>query len=135
VNCKNGISSYELARDLGVTQKSAWLMLYRMRVAPKEPQSPFKLGGVESGGVEIDETLVCGKVKNMHKARRGNFAAQGGHAGGSTGKTVGVGMLDRDLRQRRASVTLNVKRETLQAEILNKHEIRIASLPRRCCAL
>lgn len=119
VNCKNGISSYELGRDLGVTQKSAWFMLHRIRVALREPNSPFKLGGPESGDVEIDETFVGGKVKNMHKARRVKFAAQGGHTGGATGKTIVVGMLDRDLRQVRASVIPDVKRETLQAEILS----------------
>jgi len=119
VNCKNGISSYELARDLGVTQKSAWFMLHRIRVAIKEPYSPSKMGGPESGGVEVDETFIGGKVRNMHKARRVKFAAQGGHTGGATGKTVVVGMLDRDLRQVRACVIPNVKRETLQAEILS----------------
>jgi transposase-like protein len=119
VNCKNGISSYELARDLGVTQKSAWFMLHRIRVAMKEPYSSFKMGGPESGGVEIDETFVGGKVKNMHRARRIKFAAQGGHTGGATGKAIVVGMLDRDLRRVRASVIPNVKRETLQTEILS----------------
>jgi transposase-like protein len=119
VNCKNGISSYELARDLGVTQKSAWFMLHRIRVAMKEPHTSFKMGGAESGGVEIDETFVGGKVRNMHKARRVRFSAQGGHTGGATGKTVVMGMLDRDARKVRASVVANVKRETLQAEILN----------------
>jgi transposase-like protein len=94
-------------------------MLHRIRVALKEPYSPHKLGGAESGGVEIDETFVGGKLKNMHRARRVKFAAQGGHTGGATGKTIVVGMLDRDLRQVRASVIPNVKRETLQAEILN----------------
>jgi transposase-like protein len=119
VNCKNGISSYELGKALGVTQKSAWFMLHRIRVALKESHSSFKLGGPESGGVEVDETFIGGKVKNMHKARRVKFAAQCGHTGGSTGKTVVVGMLDRDLRQVRASVIPNVKRETLQNEILS----------------
>jgi transposase-like protein len=119
VNCKNGISSYELARDLGVTQKSAWFMLHRIRVALKEPDMGTKLGGSEGGGVEIDETFVGGKLRNMHRARRVRFAAQDGHTGGATGKTIVVGMLDRDLRQVRASVIPDVKRETLQAEILN----------------
>jgi transposase-like protein len=118
-NCKNGVSSYEVHRALGITQKSAWFMLHRIRVALKQPHSSFKLGGPESGGVEIDETFVGGKVRNMHRARRVKFAAEGGHTGGATGKAVVVGMLDRDLRQVRASVIPNVKRETLQAEILN----------------
>src|ERR1017187_3592939 len=51
--CKNGISSYEVARDLGVTQKTAWFMLHRIRVALKEPDMGTKLGGSEGGGVEI----------------------------------------------------------------------------------
>jgi transposase-like protein len=125
VNCKNGISSYELARDLGVTQKSAWFMLHRIRVALKEPYSSFKMGGAESGGVEVDETFVGGKLRNMHKARRVKFAAQGGHTGGVTGKAIVVGMLDRDLRRVRASVVPNVKRETLQSEIL--HNVKYGS--------
>jgi len=125
VNCKNGISSYELAKALGVTQKSAWFMLHRIRVALKEPYSIFKMGGPESGGVEVDESFVGGKVRNMHKARRVKFAAEGGHTGGATGKTVVLGMLDRDLRRVRASVVPNVKRETLQAEIL--HNVKYGS--------
>src|ERR1700675_1453599 len=118
VNCKNGISSYELARDLGVTQKSAWFMLHRIRVALKNHNYGTKLGGKDGGGVEIDETFVGGKVRNMHRARRQRFAAESGHAGGATGKTVVIGMLDRDARKVRASVVPNVKRETLQTEIL-----------------
>jgi transposase-like protein len=118
VNCKNGISSYELARDLGVTQKSAWFMLHRIRLAMKEQNLGTKLGGTESGGVEIDETFVGGKLRNMHKARRQRFAAESGHTGGATGKTVVMGMLDRDARKVRASVVPDIKRETLQAKIL-----------------
>jgi hypothetical protein len=73
----------------------------------------FKIGGKESGGVEVDETFVGGKVRNMHKSRRQRFG------GGITGKTVVQGMFDRDLRQVRASVVPNTKRETLQSEVLN----------------
>jgi transposase-like protein len=67
----------------------------------------------------VDETFVGGKLKNMHKDRRERFAAKSGHTGGATGKTIVMGMLDRDERKVRASVVPNVKRETLQAEILN----------------
>src|ERR1019366_7431970 len=69
VNCKNGISSYEIARDLKVTQKTAWFMLHRIRTAMKDG-SFEKMGGDDSGPIEIDETFVGGKVKNMHKSKR-----------------------------------------------------------------
>jgi len=118
ISCKNGVSSYEIQRALGVSQKSAWFMLHRLRLALKTGDMGTKLGGTESGGVEVDETFIGGKLKNMHKDRRVRFAAQSGHTGGSTGKTVVMGILDRDARQVRASVVPNVKRETLQAEIL-----------------
>jgi transposase-like protein len=118
VSCKNGISSYELHRALGVSQKSAWFMLHRLRLALKAQDIGTKLGGKESSGVEVDETFVGGKVKNMHRDRRARFAAESGHTGGATGKAIVVGMLDRDERKVRAQVVPNVKRETLQNEIL-----------------
>jgi transposase-like protein len=119
VNCKNGISSWELHRALGVSQKTAWFMLQRLRLVVKAPKNPgFKLGGPESSGVEIDESFVGGKVKNMHRDRRERFAAQSGHTGGPTGKAIVMGMLDRDGRTVRAKVVPNIKRETLQAEVL-----------------
>src|ERR1700730_10748375 len=65
VSCKNGVSSYEIHRGLGVTQKSAWFMLHRLRLAARE--SGFnKLGG-EGIEVEADEAFVGGKLKNMHR--------------------------------------------------------------------
>ena len=86
-NCKNGISSYELHRALGVTQKTAWFMLHRIRVAFEGDAA--QLGG-NGGPVEIDETFVGGKVRNMHKSRRPKDASQGGK-----GKAVVLGMLER----------------------------------------
>src|SRR6476620_10486479 len=65
-NCKNGISSYELARALGVTQKSAWFMLSRLRLALQDDST----GGKLSGTVEVDETFIGGKSRNMHYWRR-----------------------------------------------------------------
>ena len=53
-NCKNGISSYEVARDLGVTQKTAWFMLHRVRLAMQDPTT----GGKLAGEVEVDETFI-----------------------------------------------------------------------------
>jgi transposase-like protein len=119
ISCKNGVSSWEIHRSIGVSQKSAWFMLHRLRLALRTGDIGTKLGGTESGGVEVDETFVGGKLKNMHRDRRERFAAKSGHTGGATGKTIVMGMLDRDERKVRASVVPDVKRETLQAEILN----------------
>ncbi|MFZ3264181.1 MAG: IS1595 family transposase [Terriglobales bacterium] len=118
ISCKNGISSHEIHRHLGVSQKSAWFMLHRLRLALKTGAMGTKLGGPECGGVEVDETFIGGKLKNMHRDRRERFAAQSGHTGGPTGKAIVMGMLDRDERKVRASVVPNVKRETLQNEVL-----------------
>jgi transposase-like protein len=118
VSCKNGVSSYEIHRALDVSQKTAWFMLHRLRLALKAKDLGFKLGGKDSGGVEVDETFVGGKLRNMHRDRRARFASEQGHTGGSTGKTIVVGMLDRNERKIRAQVVPNVKRETLQNAVL-----------------
>jgi transposase-like protein len=115
-NCKNGVSSYEIHRAIGVTQKSAWFMLHRLRLGLQEPNLGSKLGGNEGGEVEIDETFVGGKVKNMHKDRKVRYNQQRG----ATGKAVVMGILDRDLRKVRAKVVPDVKRDTLQAEVLKE---------------
>src|SRR5580658_10496208 len=111
INCKNGISSYEIHRDLGVTQKTAWFMLHRLRLVLKTQAFVFKMGTKEGGGVEVDETFVGGKLKNMHRSRRIRYAAEGGHTGGATGKAVVQGILDRDERKvrQRSCRTSNAK--------------------------
>ena len=68
-NCKNGISSYEVARDLKVTQKSAWFMLHRIRLALQDDFFGSKLGG-SGGEVEVDETYIGGKARNMHMSAK-----------------------------------------------------------------
>jgi transposase-like protein len=113
-NCKNGISSYEIARDIGVTQKSAWFMLQRIRLAMKN-QSVLKLGST-GGPVEVDETFVGGNPKNMHMDQRNNRFV----GGVGKGKIAVMGMLDRDTREVRTKVIPDVKRETLQYEILKQ---------------
>jgi transposase-like protein len=117
VNCKNGISSYEIMRDLKVTQKSAWFMLHRIRLALREGNWS-KLGGNDGGPVEVDETFVGPDPRKMHRGRRlRSIELNGGH-----GKAIVMGMLDRDARKVRAAVIPNVTRETLQAEIFNQIE-------------
>jgi transposase-like protein len=113
-NCKNGISSYELAKDLGVTQKSAWFMLHRIRAAMKN-NSLRKLGST-GGPVEVDEVFVGGNLRKMHADRRLKLK----NAMGKDHKTIVLGMLDRDTREVRTKVIPNVKRETLQSEILRQ---------------
>jgi transposase-like protein len=115
-NCKNGISSYEIARAIGVTQKSAWFMLHRVRKA-MEDHSFLKLGST-GGPVEVDETFIGGKYKNMHASKR--MKLQNGVKANE--KVAVMGFLDRNVREVRAKVIPNVKRETLQSEIL-KHVV------------
>jgi transposase-like protein len=87
LNCKNGVSSCEIARTVRITQKSAWFMLHRIRLALHD-ESAGKLGG----RVEIDETFIGGKLKNMHKNRKPILASK---HGGAADKTIVVGMLER----------------------------------------
>jgi len=88
-NCKNGISSYEIHRALGITQKTAWFMLQRIRLAMQDDK-----GGKLSGEVEVDETYIGGKARNMHAGRKARML--GGHGGGKGGKVGVQGMLERD---------------------------------------
>jgi transposase-like protein len=85
-NCKNGISSYEISRDLGVTQKTAWFMLHRVRLAHQG-----RHGGKLIGEVEIDETFIGGKARNMHKERRERVIT----GTGGKDKAIVMGMAER----------------------------------------
>jgi transposase-like protein len=121
VNCKNGVSSWEINRTVGVTQKTAWFMLHRLR-AVLAPRDEGQLG--ETGGpVEADETFIGPLPRKMHKSRRDRLKAAAAFAGNDphrVSKAIVMGMLDRDLRQVRAMVVPNIKRTTLQEQIL-KH--------------
>ena len=125
-NSKNGISSYELHRAIGVTQKSAWFMLHRIREA-MQTGTFAKMGG-NSGPTEVDETFIGGDPRKMHKGRRlelvrkRNEVADWKSADHVSAKIPVMGMLDRESRQVRAQVVPNVKRETLQNAILNEIE-------------
>src|SRR5208282_6017100 len=91
--CKNGISSYELHRALGVTQKTAWFMLHRIREAMRT--GSFLKLGFDGGPVEMDETFIGGKVSNMHKNKRPKGTGYSGVPVGPMAKTIVVGMLER----------------------------------------
>jgi transposase-like protein len=112
-NCKNGVSSYEIHRALDVTQKSAWFMLARIRLAMQTSQD----GGTLDGTIEVDETYVGGKARNMHKGSARRAKQRRGRS--REGKAVVMGLLRRTTRnnpsQFRAQVVQNVKRGTLHA--------------------
>jgi transposase-like protein len=91
LNCKNGISSWELHRALGVTQKTAWFMLHRIRLA-MQSKTFNKLGGEGGGEVEIDETFVGGKIRNMSKSRKLRVQREHGQKGA---KAIVLGMVER----------------------------------------
>lgn len=114
VNCKNGVSSYEIARDLEITQKSAWFVLQRLRFILKDV-SVEKMGG-SGTPIQMDESFHGGKPKNMHQWKR--LQRQVG-MNGYADKTSVFGMLETGTRQVRAMVVPNVKRATLQAKILD----------------
>jgi transposase-like protein len=109
-NCKNGISSYELAKDIGITQKSAWFMLHRIRLAMQD-------GSIEkfSGRVEADETFIGGRARNMHADKKAHVKA------GVVGKVAVMGLLERNSPDRasriKVRVVRNVRRHGLQREV------------------
>ena len=106
VNAKNGVSSCELARSLGVTQKTGWFMLHRIRLAMQD-------GSIEkfSGRVEADETFIGGKARFMHKGKR---AARGT---GVVGKTAVMGILERKASRVRCKVVEGIRRVDLDSQI------------------
>jgi transposase-like protein len=110
-NAKNGISSYELSRALGVTQKTAWFMLHRVRLAMRTGTFQKMTGTVES-----DESYIGGKAKNMHKSRR----EQAIKGTGGMGKSIVHGLLERHTGKAsrvKAKVIPNAKRPTVQGEV------------------
>lgn len=100
--CKNGISSYELARALGVTQKTAWFMLSRLRLALQDDAT----GGKMSGTVEVDETFIGGKARNMSFAKRKRMGISQGRS--MAGKMAVMGLLDRHGKDGTSQIRLQV---------------------------
>jgi transposase-like protein len=107
-NCKNGVSSCEIARDLGVTQKTGWFMLHRIRKAMQ--QGTFEKF---AGEVEADETFIGGLARFMHKDRRGERIK----GTGGSGKAVVMGLLDRHSKKVRLIHLPNVQGETLKKHV------------------
>jgi transposase-like protein len=113
LNCKNGVSSCEIARALKVTQKTAWFMLHRIRLAMQDNLT----GGMLGGEVEVDETFIGGKVRNMHKARKREVQKHSQKGD----KTIVLGVLERASEGKpkrvRATVIADRKKPTIQAEV------------------
>ncbi|MCE0499214.1 MAG: IS1595 family transposase [Methylacidiphilales bacterium] len=106
VNAKNGISSYEIGRALGVTQKTAWFMLQRIRLAMQNG-TIVKMGG----SVEADETFIGAKARNMHKGKRKVKGT------GPVAMTPVMGLLERTTPLRKSRVKLNVLKNRRRAAI------------------
>jgi transposase-like protein len=126
MNCRNGISSYEVARTIGITQKSAWFMLHRLRKAMSLDQAG-KMGGA-GAEVEVDEAYIGGKPQNMHKRRKlelqqeRNEVPAWKNRSRYMGKTPVMGMFDRTDGQVRALVVPDTSRKTLEAEVVKNVE-------------
>ena len=103
-----GVSSMKLHRDIGISQKSAWFMLHRIRQAWTGPGN-----GAFAGPVEVDETYMGGKRKNMSNAQRKELTGRG-----SVGKTAVVGVKDRASNEVRAEVVTSTDKATLQGFVV-----------------
>jgi transposase-like protein len=112
VNCKNGISSCEMARALGVTQKTAWFMDHRVRLAMHD--GTFEKA---KGQVEVDETFIGGKARNMHVAQRKRRIT----GTGGKGKTAVVGFLERGGKVQTVVVE-NRRKKIMQEEVKKRVE-------------
>jgi transposase-like protein len=123
-NCKNGVSSWEIHRTIGVTQKTAWFMLHRIRKGLQD-ESAGKLGGE----VEVDETFIGGKARNMHIDKRERRIT----GTGGKDKAIVFGALERGGKVRTAVVT-DRKKAGLQAQVRSHVKAGAAPLL-RCTAL
>ena len=112
-NCRNGVSSYEIARTLGVTQKTGWFMLHRIRLA-MQSEAGGKLGGGEKQ-IEVDETFIGAKARNVHRHKRAEKL-------GTANKAMVVGVLERGgkirarvAKDRKAPAVCDIVREHVTA--------------------
>jgi transposase-like protein len=106
-NCKNGVSSYEIHRAVKVTQKTAWFMDHRVRLA-------MQTGTFErvAGEFEVDESFIGGLARNMHKNKKQKITGTGG-----AGKAIVMGVLDRKTKKIRLRHVPNTQRDTLQSVV------------------
>jgi len=123
-NCKNGISSYELGKALGVTQKTAWFMLSRLRLALQDADT----GGKLCGTVEVDETYIGGKARHMSHAKRQRVIK--GQRGGWAGKIAVLGMLERNTDAAHSRVKLQIVKTTKRNELMPHIEANVKRLSR-----
>src|SRR5438309_11762733 len=121
-NCKNGVSSCEIARALNITQKTAWFMDHRILVS-LGMETPDKL----SGQVEADETFIGGKARNMHVSERKRRIT----GTGTKDKTAVMGILERGGKVRTVVVP-NRRRSALQGEIRSMSKLAQRSILMRC---
>jgi transposase-like protein len=105
-NCKNGVSSCEVARDLGVTQKTAWFMLHRIRKAMQDGTFEKAIGDFE-----VDESFIGGAARFMHKDKKKKITGTGGTGGG---KAIVMGLLDRKTKKIRLRHVADTSAPTLQ---------------------
>lgn len=110
-SAKNGVSSHEMARSLGITQKTAWFLEYRIRHI-------LQTGSVEkmTGTVEVDETFVGGKAKNMHRERKERTIT----GRGTSGKTIVMGILQRGNSQKKADGKYRKPHERIYSQMHTK---------------
>jgi transposase-like protein len=118
-NSKNGVSSHEMGRSLGITQKSAWFLLHRIRLA-------MQTGTFQKldGEIEVDETFIGGKARNMHKHTRARKIT----GTGGKDKAIVAGVLQRG-GEMRATVVSDTKRSTLQDGVRDHVKPGAADLP------
>jgi transposase-like protein len=120
-NCKNGVSSHEIARSLGVTQKTAWFMLQRIRLALQDENGGGKIGG----DVEVDETYIGGRARNMSPARRRKKGITQHRS--MAGKIAVMGLLERNTEKGKSRVITTLidgrKKGHMQPEVRERVEI------------
>jgi transposase-like protein len=98
-NCKNGVSSWEIHRAIGVTQKTAWFMLHRVRLAMQDED-----GGKLGGDVEVDETFIGAKARNMHADKKRKLGLSPSNS--MAGKMAVMGLLERHPEKGKSTIRL-----------------------------
>jgi len=115
-NCKNGVSSWEMHRTLGVTQKTAWFMLHRIRLGMQNTPTK-KLAGT----VEADESFFGGKAANMHLDKLTRYRMGKRRIGGTEGKVAVMGLLERH-GEARVQVLPNTRAYHIRTNIIEHVE-------------